>query len=121
MTDRMILGTTLPVFIGVTLIVMCGCAILMGRALAASWRPARHAVPYCLLLAVADRFLIHELFGGDIRSVSGAAIDTYCILFSALITYRLTLTAQMVRQYPWLYERVLLIGWRTRRQEPVGR
>ena len=121
MTDRMILGTTLPVFIGVTLIVMCGCAILMGRALAASWRPARHAVPYCLLLAAADRFLIHELFGGDIRSVSGAAIDTYCILFSALITYRLTLTAQMVRQYPWLYERVLLIGWRTRRQEPMER
>src|SRR5262249_50820503 len=74
-----------------------------------------HAVPYGLLLAAADRFLIYALFHGDIRSLSGAVIDTYCILFSALITYRLTLTAQMVRQYPWLYERVLLFGWRARR------
>ena len=115
MTARMILGTSLPVFIGVTLILMCGCAILMGRALAAAWRPARDAVPYGLMLAAADRFLIYALFGGDITSVSGFALDTYCILFSALITYRLTLAAQMVRQYPWLYERVLLFGWRGRR------
>ena len=120
MTARMILGNSLPVFIGVTLFVMCGCAILMGRALAASWQPARHAVPYCLLLAAADRLLIHELFGGDIMSLGGALIGTYCILFSALITYRLTLTAQMVRQYPWLYERILFIGCRRREQEPLG-
>jgi len=121
MTARMVLGTSLPVFIGVTLILMCGCAILMGRALASSWRPARQAVPYGLLLAAADRFLIYALFDGDIASPGGALIDTYCILFSALITYRLTLAAQMVRQYPWLYERVMLFGWRARRQIPAGR
>jgi hypothetical protein len=114
MTARLVLGTSLPVFIGVTLVLMCGCAILMGRALAASWRPARHALPYGLLLAAADRFLIYVLFDGDITSVGGAIVDTYCILFSALITYRLTLASQMVRQYPWLYERVLLLGWRAR-------
>lgn len=121
MTVRMVLGTTFPVFIGVTLILMCGCAILMGRSLAASWRPARYSVPYCILLAAADRFLIYALFGGDIFSPGGALIDTYCILFSALITYRLTLAAQMVRQYPWLYERVLLFGWRAKRPVLMGR
>ena len=121
MTVRMVLGTTFPVFIGVTLILMCGCAILMGRSLAASWRPARYSVPYCILLAAADRFLIYALFGGDILSPGGALIDTYCILFSALITYRLTLAAQMVRQYPWLYERVLLFGWRAKRPVLMGR
>ena len=46
---------------------------------------------------------------------SGFVIDLYCILMSALITYRLNLAAQMVRQYPWLYERFLLFGWRARR------
>ena len=115
MSERLILGTTYPVFIGVTLVCMCGCAILMGRALARAWRPARHALRYGILLGLADRFLIYALFDGDIRSPSGFVIDLYCILLSALIAYRLTLVAQMVRQYPWLYERFLLFGWRPRR------
>lgn len=115
MSDRLILGTTYPVFIGVTLICMCGCSILMGRALARSWRPARHTLRYGLLLGFADRLLIYALFDGDIRSVTGFVIDTYCILMTALIVYRLTLAAQMVRQYPWLYERFLVFGWRSRR------
>jgi small-conductance mechanosensitive channel len=114
MNATLILGTTFPVFIGVTLILMCGCAMAMGRSLARAWRPARHALPYCVLLALADRFLIYALFGGDILSVSGFLIDTYCILMTALLTYRFTLAEQMVRQYPWLYERLLIFGWRAR-------
>jgi hypothetical protein len=94
---------------------MCTFAILMGRALARAWRPARHALPYGVLLALADRFLIYALFEGDIRSASGFVIDLYCILLCALVAYRLTLAAQMVRQYPWLYERFLLVAWRQRR------
>jgi hypothetical protein len=114
MNETLILGTTFPVFIGVTLILMCGCAMAMGRGLARAWRPARHALPYGLLLGLADRFLIYALFGGDILSVSGLLIDTYCILMTALLTYRFTLAEQMVRQYPWLYERFLIFGWRAR-------
>ena len=112
----LILGTTVPVFIGVTLIVMCGCAILMGRALASSWQPARRAVPYALLLGIADRLLIYGLFNGNIASITGFIVDTYCISMAALITYRFTLAGQMVRQYPWLYRRFLIFGWRRRRQ-----
>lgn len=112
----LLLGTTYPVFIGVTLICMCGCAILMGRALASSWKPARRAVPYALLLGIADRLLIYGLFNGDITSITGYIVDQYCILLAALVTYRFTLAGQMVRQYPWLYRRFLIFGWRRRRQ-----
>lgn len=115
MSERLILGTTYPVFIGVTLVCMCGCAILMGRTIAGAWRPARHALRYGFVLGLADRFLIYALFEGDIWSVSGFVIDLYCILLSALVAYRLTLAAQMVRQYPWLYERFLIFSWRPRR------
>jgi len=99
----------------VTLVCFCGCAMLMGRALARSWQPARHAVPYGLMLGVADRVLISVLFGGDIGSPTGFVIDTYFILLAGLLTYRFTLARQMVRQYPWLYTRFLLFGWRKRR------
>ena|ERR1700680_723750 len=118
MIETLILGTTYPVFIGVTIICMCGCSIMMGRALAEAWRPARHALPYALLLGVADRVIIHTLFGGDIASVSGFIIDTYFILLAALVTYRYTLATQMVRQYPWLYRRFLILGWRRIRPSP---
>lgn len=114
--ETLILGTTYPVFIGVTLVLMCGCAILMGRSLASSWQPARRAVPYALLLGIADRLLIYGLFNGNIISVPGFVVDTYCILLAALVTYRFTLAGQMVRQYPWLYRRFLIFGWRKRRQ-----
>ena len=114
--ETLILGTTYPVFIGVTLVFMCGCAILMGRSLASSWQPARRAVPYLLLLGITDRLLIYGLFNGDIKSIPGFIIDTYCISLAGLVTYRFTLAAQMVRQYPWLYRRFLIFGWRKRRE-----
>ena len=113
---ELILGTSLPVFIGLTVILMCGCAALMGRALAKSWQPARRAVPYGLLLAIANRLLIYGLFHGDLTSITGFIVDTYLILLAALVTYRFTLAGQMVRQYPWLYRRFLIFGWRQRRQ-----
>jgi small-conductance mechanosensitive channel len=111
----LLLGTDLAVWFGVTVVLMCGCAHLTGRALAQSWRPARHAVPYALMLGVADRFLIYALFGGNLLSISGFIIDTYLILMTAVVTYHVTLAAQMVRQYPWLYERHMLITWRAKR------
>jgi small-conductance mechanosensitive channel len=113
-TARQLFGTDFTVWFGVVL-VMCGCAHLMGRALAQSWRPARAAIPYALLLGVADRLLIYALFGGDLFSVTGAIIDTYLILMTAVVTYHVTLAAQMVRQYPWLYERHMFVGWRERK------
>jgi len=112
---RFLLGTNFAAWFGVVLF-FCGCAHLMGRALAESWRPARHAVPYALLLSIADRLVIYLLFEGNLFSVPGFIIDTYLIMITAVVTYHLTLAAQMVRQYPWLYERHLLLGWRTKKE-----
>ena len=116
MTARQLLGADFAVWFGV-IVLMCGCAHLMGRALAQSWRPARAAVPYALILGVADRGLIYALFGGNLFSVTGFIIDSYLILMTAVVTYHLTLSAQMVRQYPWLYERHLFLTWRAKREK----
>jgi small-conductance mechanosensitive channel len=115
-TARQLFGTDFAVWFGV-IVVMCGCVHLMGRALAQSWRPARAAIPYALVLSAADRLLIYALFSGDLFSITGAIIDTYLILMTAVVSYHVTLAAQMVRQYPWLYERHLLVTWR---QKNVG-
>jgi len=113
-SEELLLGTSYAVFIGVTLIFMCGCAMLMGRAQARAWRPVKMCVLYAILLGLADRFLIATLFGGEWRSVTGFFIDTYVIILAALVSYRLTLAAQMVRQYPWLYRRRFLFAWKKR-------
>ena len=38
---------------------------MMGQAIAETWRPAWHNIPYGLLLAVANHFLDCALFGGS--------------------------------------------------------
>lgn len=112
----LISGATLPVSIGITLILAGSCAIMTGRALALNWRPDWQIILYCLLLAIADRFLIFALFEGDLVSLTGYAVDFAVLLLIAAAAFRLTRARQMVRQYPWAYERAGLAGWRERRQ-----
>lgn len=101
-----------PVFIGVTLM-LCGfAAFSTGRALAATWRPARWAVLYAALLGAVDRFLHWSLFDGQLLSPLGYLLDTAILILIALAAYRLTLASKMVRQYPWLYRRAGLFSWR---------
>ncbi len=102
------------VTIGVTVVLLGGAALLTGNALAATWRPMWHAVPYSLLLGLVDRFLIWGLFDGDGTSVSGYLIDTAFILLVALGVYRITRARKMIAQYPWLYVRSGLFSWRER-------
>lgn len=110
MTD--VLGTSLPVFIGLTMGVMGFASFVTGRALANTWRPAWQAVPYCLLIACADRFLTFGLFQGQLLLLSGYLIDFGVLLGLALLGYRLTQAHKMVAQYPWIYERRGPFGWR---------
>lgn len=87
-------------------------AFMAGNALAKTWRPLWQSIPYALLLGVASRFLVFALFGGDLLSITGYAIDTV-ILFAIVLTgYHLTLARQMVVQYPWLNERSGPFSWR---------
>lgn len=109
-----ILGTSLPVFIGITGVLAGGAAWMTGQALGATWRPARQAVAYSLLLGLADRFIIFALFEGELLSVSGYLVDTAVLVAIALAAHRITKVARMVQQYPWLYERSGVFGWRNR-------
>jgi hypothetical protein len=109
-----LLGTSPSVFIGLTIILFGGAAFMTGQALAQTWRPLWHVVPYVLLLGGGARFLTYALFEGSLLSASGYVIGTAILLVIALAAYRQTQARQMVVQYPWLYERAGLFGWRER-------
>ena len=107
-----ILGTSLPVFIGVTVVLMGFASFMTGQALANTWRPMWQVVPYCVLLGGADRFLTWGLFQGELLLLSGYVADTLVLIAISLFAYRLTLTHKMVTQYPWIYERAGVLSWR---------
>jgi len=115
-----VIGNSLAVFIGVTCVIAGGAAWMTGQALAAAWRPAWQAVGYALLLTLADRFLIFALFEGELLSLSGLLLDAAVLIVIALAGHRITLAAQMVKQYPWLYERHGVLSWRQRRAAASG-
>lgn len=112
-----LIGTTIPVFIGVTVILSGFAAYMTGQALAATWRPVWQAFLYSLLLGLADRFLTWALFQGELLLLSGYLIDTLVILLITLMAYRLTLARRMAAQYPWIYERSGPFSWRDKGTE----
>ena len=107
-----LLGTSLGVFIGLTVIIIGGAAIMTGRALAEGWKSPWQVVLACFGLALADRFLVYALFHGELLSLSGFVIDFVVITTMALIAHRLTVVHRMVAQYPWRYERESLWTYR---------
>jgi hypothetical protein len=107
-----LLGTSLAVFVGLTLALFGLAAFLTGQALANAWRPIWHVIPCGLVLAAANRFLTFALFDGELLSISGYVVDSVVLLFICALTYRLTLAQRMISQYPWLYQREGLFGWR---------
>ena len=109
-----ILASHPAVFVLFTVVLMGGAGFLAGQALAATWRPVSQALGYSLLLGLANRFLVFALFEGPLLSVRGFILDTIVIAAICLVGYRLTRSARMVRQCPWLYERSGLFGWRPR-------
>jgi branched-chain amino acid transport system ATP-binding protein len=110
-----LLGASPWEFLGVTLVIFGGAGFMLGQALAETWRPFWHAVPYSLLLAGANRFLSFALFKGTLLSLTGLLVDFAVVVGLALLAYRATRAHMMVRQYPWLYERDGLFSCRDRR------
>ena len=108
-----ILGTTVPVFIGVVVVLGGGTAFLMGQAIAQAWSPWWHNVVYGALLAVAVQFLSYALFDGAffIASLASSAAPpfdtaivgyfatTIVLVICALFAYRITLVRKMVVQW----------------------
>ena len=112
-----VIGNSLPVFIGMTVIIMGFAAYMTGQAMANTWRPLWQIVFYCFLLSFADRFLIFALFDGELSSLGGFVVDALVLIAIGLLAYRLTLARRMVTQYPWIYERAGLFGWREKRPQ----
>ena len=107
-----ILGATWLEFIFLTVILFGGAAYMMGLSLAETWRPIGQTVPYGLLLGVANRLFGNFFFAHDVLSISGYVIGTAFLTLVALFAYRTTQARKMVAQYPWLYQRAGLMGWR---------
>ncbi len=112
-----VLGASWPVFIGLTVLLMGFASFMTGQAVAKTWQPMWQVVPYAVLLGFVDRFLTWSLFEGDLFSLSGYIVATLVLLAIAALAYRLTLVRNMVNQYPWLYQRSGLLGWREKVQE----
>jgi hypothetical protein len=102
----------LLVLVGVVL--WGGAAWLAGRAIARTWRPLWHVVASMLLLGTVVRFLHFALFEGELTSLLSYVEDTAFLIAVGALSWRVTRTSQMVRQYCWLYERTSPVTWRRR-------
>ena len=109
-----LLGTTLDVWIGITLVLTGGASYMTGQAIARTWRPLWQVVAYSLLLAVASRFFVYALFYGNMLLASGYVIDAAVLMVIGLLAFRINQVQMMVNQYPWLYERAGPFGYRAR-------
>lgn len=107
-----VLGSDVSVFVGLTVLLFGFTAFMTGQALARTWRGWWQAVPYALLLSLADRFLTYALFDEPLLHFTGWLIQYLYILGVTLLVYRMTRARKMVTQYPWLYEPAGLLGWR---------
>ncbi|MBP2228677.1 hypothetical protein J2847_001968 [Azospirillum agricola] len=115
-----LLGASLPVFLGLTVVVFGGFGVLTGQTLAEGWKPASAAVAYSLLLGLGDRFLAWGLFGEPLLSVWGFLVHTAVIGAITLTAHRIAIARRMVNQYPWLYERAGPFAWRERAGGDLG-
>ncbi len=107
-----LLGTTISVFIRLTVGIMGFAAYMTGHGLANTWRPVWQPVVYCGLLGFADRFLTFALFDGDLLSLTGYLIDSAVLIAISLFAVQLKRAKKMVTQYPWIYEPAGPLGWR---------
>ena len=94
------------------LVAMWFTAVMIGQGLANGWQPYWQVAAYCFLLGFADRFLVFALFDGELLSLGGFVVDTLILIVLGVIAHRLTMVRRMVTQYPWIYERAGLFGWR---------
>jgi hypothetical protein len=109
-----LLGTNIFVFVWITGIVIGFAAWMTGQAIAGTWRPYKQVVAYCLLLACVARFLIYGLYDGVLFHLTGYIAASVTLIAIGSFAYSLTRARKMVNQYPWIYERTGLFGWRAR-------
>lgn len=99
-------------FLIVTIGLFGGAAFMTGRAQANGWKNMWYLVPYVLLLTAAARFIHFALYDGVLLSLYYYVVNVVFIGAFAWFGFRLTRARQMVRQYPFAYERNGLLGWK---------
>ena len=107
-------GDTLAMVLLFNLVLVSGASYATGQGVASTWRPWRQLVVYAALLSAGLRFFDYALGGGELWSIGGFLLGWLVQLAIASLAYRLTRARQMVRQYPWLYQRKGLLGWEER-------
>jgi len=109
-----LVGSSLTVFLLFTCVGMGWVALMTGRAIAATWRSPIQVLPYGVLLALVNRFLVYALFDGTLLSLGGLIICGAYLVFIGWLAYREHLAYKMVTQYPWLYTRKGPLNWQER-------
>jgi hypothetical protein len=89
-------------FLLVTVALGGGAAWQAGRAIAQTWRPWWQAVLYMFMLGAAVRFIHFALFDGTLLSLPAYGLDTAVAIGFATLSFRITRTRQMARQYGFL-------------------
>jgi hypothetical protein len=102
-------------FLGMTILLGIA-ALLTGRAMAETWRPAWQIVPTALALAATERFLLYALFGAKLWSLAGFAVASGLLGLATAASYYGARARKMVHQYPWLYEPNGPFGWRPKQR-----
>jgi hypothetical protein len=108
------LGDTLGIVLMFNFVLAGPASFTAGHGVAITWRPWRQLVLYSALISMGLRFFDYALAGGDLWSIGGFVLGWVVQFAIAAFAYRLTRARQMVRQYPWLYERKGLLGWEER-------
>lgn len=106
--------TSFVSFFIITVVLGGTAAWLSGSGLAQGWRPVWVVCFFMALLAMATRFFSWALADGTLLSLHYYIVEFAVLAGLALLSYRLTRTRQMVRQYPWLYRRTSPLSWTTR-------
>lgn len=113
--------TSTMAFIVITVVIGGAAALMTGRAVALSWQPVWKVVWYTILLTAGVRFLHYALAHGTAPATLASAqaptllwyylVDFIVLITIATLSYRISLTSQMVVQYPWLYRRSGPLSW----------
>ena len=108
------LGGTLGVVLLFNFVLFGPAAFAAGQGVANTWRSLHQLVLYSALLSMGLRFFDYALAGGELWSIGGFILGWIVQFAIAAFAHRLTRARQMVRQYPWLYQRKGLLGWEER-------
>ncbi len=114
MSQDVVGSVSWSVFIGLTVVMFGWICYMTATALARTWRPWWSNLLYGAALGAADRLFEAMLFQGELLSLRGYLVATIYLVAVMLLSYRAALSYGMCTQYPWLYERSGLFGWRAK-------